>query len=196
MYIPAAFQITEKQALDIIDAHPFALLITPSPMGCLLTHLPFLRDGNRLIGHMAGVNPHGRHLDGESTVVFSGPHAYISPRWYASALNVPTWNYQAVHVSGPCRPIADAERRRQAIDALVATHERSEWEVDWSHDRFNTLIEHIHIFELEMRSIVAKSKMSQNKSTQDIEAVSGQLDATHRAMDADVAGIMRGLLRR
>src|SRR5699024_7505331 len=40
--------------------------------------------------------------------MFNGPHAYISSTWYQSN-NVPTWNYQAVHVYGRARVMTEEE---------------------------------------------------------------------------------------
>ena len=42
----------------------------------------------------------GRLTDATALLVFSGPHAYISPTWYEAEQVVPTWNYVAVHAYG------------------------------------------------------------------------------------------------
>lgn len=50
---------------------------------------------------MAKPNSHWKNLNHkEVLIVFSGPHAYISPTWYKEEHTVPTWNYTAVHVYG------------------------------------------------------------------------------------------------
>jgi transcriptional regulator len=41
-------------------------------------------------------------------VIFQGPHAYVSPTWYAAAPAVPTWNYAVVHADGAARVREDA----------------------------------------------------------------------------------------
>ena len=44
-----------------------------------------------LYSHMARANSHWKELqDKQVMVVFAGPHAYISPTWYASGPAVPT----------------------------------------------------------------------------------------------------------
>ena len=35
----------------------------------------------------------------------NGPDAYVSADWYASPDQVPTWLYQAVHLTGPVRAL-------------------------------------------------------------------------------------------
>jgi transcriptional regulator len=191
-YTPDAFRLADEEALAIVDAHPFGLLVTPADDGCLLTHVPFQRNGGRLVGHLASANPHARFLDGPATAVFTGAHAYVSPRWYASVgFNVPTWNYEAVHVSGRCRTIADRTRRRQAIDELVARYEGGEWEVDWADARSDTMLDGIRVFELAIEHVAGKSKMSQNRSPQDIDSIADRLSGTQTPGAPLVAEIMR-----
>jgi transcriptional regulator len=76
----------------------------------LAAHIPFLlsEDGTTLEGHLARSNPILHALkDGaqRALMVVSGPDAYISPDWYETPDQVPTWNYVAVHLTG------DLERR-------------------------------------------------------------------------------------
>src|SRR3546814_9689193 len=60
-------------------------------------------------------------------VVFSGPHGYVSPRWYETAPAVPTWNYEAVHVAGRAKAIHDPAALRSIVDRLSRVYEtRSE----------------------------------------------------------------------
>lgn len=101
MYIPKNVALHDKQAIaDLINHFGFGLLISPTLEA---THLPLLYeaadDGQEyLYGHIAKANGHWQQLDGQQVlVVFSGPHSYISPTWYANSPAVPTWNYAAVH---------------------------------------------------------------------------------------------------
>ena len=91
MYTPGLFEMNslpEKHAL--IQANPFALLITQHEGEQHLSHSPFRLDPARgplgtLEAHAAEQNAHGQAIlkGAKSSVVFSGAHAYISPRWYA-----------------------------------------------------------------------------------------------------------------
>src|SRR5688572_30600692 len=103
MYVPPPFRADDPALVhELIDANPFATLVT-SPL--FASHLPFLRDGDTLLTHVARANPHARGA-AEGLVVFTGPHAYVSPRWYGRPEeHVPTWNYAAVHVTGPVEPL-------------------------------------------------------------------------------------------
>ena len=106
MYVPKHFAAEDRDALDaVIRANPFALLVGEMEGSPFATHLPFLLDGDSLLSHFARGNPHWKAIDGhtEMLAVFSGPHAYVSPRWYESEQAVPTWNYVAVHVYGAPR---------------------------------------------------------------------------------------------
>ena len=70
-------------------------------------------------------------------VIFTGPHAYISPRWYEDKERVPTWNYTAVHAYGVPQMLDDpkakhaSQRRLVAVDgpAVAAAVRRAEPEV-------------------------------------------------------------------
>jgi transcriptional regulator len=105
MYIPDAFRETDSERiLALVEAYPFGMLITAPAGEPCASHLLFLLERQaaapvRLTGHMARVNPQWRHLtvDRDVLVVFQGPHAYVSPGWYATP-GVPTWNYAAVHL--------------------------------------------------------------------------------------------------
>src|SRR4029079_6378898 len=108
MYIPAAFKETDTNNLfDAIEQHSFGLLVAEINGEPFASHLPILLDRTVaphgcLIGHMAGANPQWEQAEGKTVLaVFSGPHAYISPTWYESENVVPTWNYVAVHATGP-----------------------------------------------------------------------------------------------
>ena len=104
MYIPPKMAMESQQQMQqFIDEYSFGVLISNDLQA---THLPFLIECNEngeraLLGHFARANPHWKNLDGERVLtIFNGPHAYISPAWYALAPAVPTWNYAAVHVIG------------------------------------------------------------------------------------------------
>jgi transcriptional regulator len=56
-------------------------------------------------------------------VIFQGPHAYISPSWYAVHPSVPTWNYAAVHAYGIPQVIDDSAALYTLLQALVQTYE-------------------------------------------------------------------------
>ena len=115
MYIPPSNAESRPEVLhDFMDAHPFATLVTASSEGLFATHLPLVLDRTlgshgTLQGHVARANPHWRSFESgrEALVMFQGPHAYISPRWYTPGNHVPTWSYTAVHVYGTPRLVTE-----------------------------------------------------------------------------------------
>src|SRR5262245_1309411 len=131
MYIPQAFRVTDPQILhEFIARNSFATLISIVEGKPFATHLPLLFDGARsaqgaLLGHVARANPQWRAFDGqqEALAIFQGPHAYVSPSWYASSPAVPTWNYTAVHVYGVPRVIDDEQAFSDLLDRLIAVYE-------------------------------------------------------------------------
>lgn len=113
MYVPRHFAMDDREeVLGFMRANSFAVLVSAGEGGVpFATHVPLLVDdtGTKLIGHLARANPHWKLFDGTrpALAVFAGPHAYVSPRWYASAPQVPTWNYVAVHATGRPRVIEE-----------------------------------------------------------------------------------------
>ena len=112
LYCPPQMAFADKNALhDFIEQHSFGTLIS-TPFFC--SHLPWLlqRDEGEhgvLYGHIARQNPHWRKLAQQQVLVtFSGPHGYISPRWYQSDQAVPTWNYAVAQVQGQTELLAEA----------------------------------------------------------------------------------------
>ena len=100
MYIPPPFAETNRTELHAFMEHnSFATLISYDGDRVVANHLPLLLDraaapNGRLIGHLARANKQWQHANGQRVlVIFQGPHAYISPRWYEETNVVPTWNY-------------------------------------------------------------------------------------------------------
>ncbi len=190
MYIPKHFSVPAKDTLQsLFPEASFASLVTADPEGVpFATHLPFIYDATEgdygtLTGHMARANPHWQYFDGvESLVILSGPHAYISPRYYASDVNVPTWNYVAVHAYGKPRIIENADQVKKVLDRLTLDNE-AEGDNPWSTSemepkRLEAMMRAIVAFEISITRLDAKAKLGQNKSEEDqasVRAAIGQL---------------------
>ncbi|MBL8702283.1 MAG: FMN-binding negative transcriptional regulator [Alphaproteobacteria bacterium] len=202
MYVPPHFNAPEPSAAhDVIDANPFALLVSAGGADLAGTHLPLDLDRARgpqgtLIGHMARANDHWRALDGAATLaIFSGPHAYVSPRWYAGGPAVPTWNYVAVHVYGRARVVETPDRLREILAALTRRYEGDgPWRMGELPEKFlDAMVRGIVGIEIEVARIEAKFKLSQNRSAADRDGVAAALEATGDAGDAALAATMRRL---
>jgi len=202
MYVPAAFAESDEDRLfDLVDANPFGLLVTQSADGPVATPLPFHLDRGRrrLEAHLARANPLADALaDGTPVLcVFQGPHAYVSPRWFARP-GVPTWNYAAVQIRGPVARIDDASRLLTIVDAATRRHEGDEpeaWTIDDLDDTMRAgLLRSILGIEIAVEEIVGKVKLSQNRTRRDRRRIAAALSVSPAPADRAVARIMRGAL--
>ena len=203
MYTPSAFKITDDDLIwSFLLENSFGILITSTGAGMQATHLPFLlqRDPSQsliLRGHIAAANPQVQALDAHCEVLamFSGPHGYISPGWYASPRDrsVPTWNYTAVHLYGKSRILSQPE----LVETLQATTDRMETgrPSPWSFEELDpdiagALTNAITGFEIVVTRVEAKFKLSQNRSDADVEHACSGLLATRHASDIQLAELM------
>jgi len=184
MYIPASFRIDDLKVLyDFIAEYSFAVLISVCDGVPLATHLPLLIDRERrvLLGHVARANPHADVFgtDSVSLAVFNGPHAYISPSWYAIAPAVPTWNYATVHVYGQLNVLSE-NRTSELVDLMVDTYESkrlSPWPYDLPQDFREKMLRGIVGFEMAIARIEGKFKLGQNRSAGDQEQMLSHLNS-------------------
>lgn len=203
MYVPAHFAVDDADALIAHLARRWAaVLITMDADGTPVgTHMPILWDAERKIatGHIARANPHWKQGNGRGLIVLSGAEAYVTPSWYPSKAEhgkvVPTWNYEAVHLSGAVEWFDDAERLEGVLGKLSAFHEndRAEpWSInDAPRAYIDALKRAIVGVELRVDRIEAKRKFSQNKSAADFAGVARGLAAAGDAMAEEVASLMR-----
>jgi transcriptional regulator len=129
-----------------------------------------------------------------SLAMFMGPHAYISPRWYATELSVPTWNYTVVHAYGVPSIVDDPERVREILDRIVRSQEEppsAGWSPAHLPADFVTRMAHgVVAFELEITRLEGKWKLGQNRPSADVEGATAGLRATGEAVARDVADLM------
>ena len=185
MYVPEAFAEREQAVLhEWMQRHPFALLVTGQGGAFGATHLPLWLDPGRgshgtLLGHVARANPHWRSFDGatRALAVFSGPHAYVSPRWYRKP-GVPTWNYVAVHAEGAPRVVDDPEAVHTLLGRLTDAHDGPGGFDAVPADLVGRLSRGIVAFELPIERLTGKAKLSQNKGAEDRAGVVAGLRAS------------------
>ncbi len=154
------------------------------PNGLDANHIPFEFDGAAgergiLRAHVARANPVWREAGDRDDVlvIFRAADAYISPNWYPSKhefhKQVPTWNYQVVHVHGKIRIHDDEKYVRGVVARLTRTHEgrtnaAGGWRMaDAPADYIDQMLKLIVGIEVEITRIVGKSKLSQNKEERD-----------------------------
>jgi transcriptional regulator len=204
VYLPPAFTEARPEVLIAhIERHDFGLLISHGPAGLVASHIPFLvereDDGLHLVGHLARPNPQVAELSDGRTVlaIFSGPHAYISPGWYASGPAVPTWNYVDVHAYGTLRLIDDVDWLRMVLRRLSDRHEARSaepWKMqDLPEPYLSGMMKGIIGLDIAVARLEGKYKLSQNRPAVDRPRIAAALEARG---DADAVGIARLMRER
>lgn len=168
MYIPPLNRMDDQdEILRVLEQESFGVLISQNGEDFHATHLPMLTafegDQLTLVGHMARANPQWRNLAGRPVLaVFSGPHTYISPTWYET-LDVPTWNYVAVHVHGIYEPM-EGEEFWQALRHMVAHYEpTSPLLAVMEETPYKGQMKAIVGFKIKVTKLEGKKKISQNR---------------------------------
>ncbi|HSJ37015.1 MAG TPA: FMN-binding negative transcriptional regulator [Planococcus sp. (in: firmicutes)] len=185
MYIPKYYKISDFEEIrEFIQHNSFGTLVTTKGSRPIATHLPLQlrKDGEDyyITGHMAYGNPQWRTFEAsdEVLVMFQGPDAYISSSWYEQQ-NVPTWNYQAVHLYGTATILGE-EELKQDLAGLMAKHEKHrEDPVLWdklSPSMLEKEIKGIVGFKLKVNEAQAAYKMSQNRNEKDYQNIIEQLN--------------------
>jgi transcriptional regulator len=172
MYIPSlnSFDDTEK-VIKFMQRFSFATLITAKNNIPVATHLPFVvkykDDTLTLISHIAKANNQWQDLeDTQVLVIFSEPHAYISPTHYTKELEVPTWNYISVHAYGKTKILTQTHQIMELLENMIDNYEK-EYQEKWKNFPQNyklNMIKGIVAFEIEITDLQAKKKLSQNKT--------------------------------
>lgn len=198
MYIPPHFRNADPaEAEAFIKRYPFGILVSSGQHRPEITHLPFVfektLEGAVLTTHLAGANSHLSALEtGESTAVFSAPHAYISPSLYARDENVPTWNYIAVHCAGQVKLITALSEKIRVLEKTIAAFEPA-YAAQWTAlpEKYKRgLLEELTAAELHVTDIQACSKLSQNKNAEERRNIAEHLSGGD-APAADLAAYMR-----
>jgi transcriptional regulator len=183
MYIPAHFAMTNPQALHrVIREHPLGALVTAGPDGLDANHIPFEFDPAHgplglLTAHVARANPVWQQCQGgaDVLVIFRGNESYISPNWYPSKhethRQVPTWNYEVVHVHGRLTVMDEERFVRGVVARLTREHEASEprpWKMgDSPPDYIDSMLRNIVGIEVAITRMEGKAKLSQNREERD-----------------------------
>ena len=204
MYLPKHFSVTDSdRGYDLIEDNPFGLLVCSTAEAVPeIAHIPFVLDraAKVLRAHVALANPIGRLLENQASVVavFTGPHAYVSPSWYENpAMNVPTWNYAAVHVHGMARRLTERADILRDLAAMTARYEAGS-EAPWSlasvePGYIDMLAGAVAAFEIAIDRLDVKFKMSQNRPVPDRARVVMHLRARNAPGDEAVAKLVEEL---
>ncbi len=201
MYVPRLFRAPSSEAVvDYIRRNSFATLISVNQaQRPIATHIPLLiqeaGDGHILSGHLSIANEQRAQLeDGhELLAIFMQQHAYISSSWY-DHVNVPTWNYIAVHVYGTVRMLTGDELY-QSISDMVDTYEdgrEGRFHLrDFSEKELKAHLNGVVGFEMSMDDIQAAFKLSQNRKDHNYQEIIRQLASSEDSLERLIAEQMK-----
>lgn len=199
MYIPKYFEVEDiEEVKSFIDKHDFGTIITTEDGKPLATHTPMIlneEDGEWTItGHISKGNPQWKTFDEhENTlIIFKGPDAYISSTWYEDE-NVPTWNYQSVHVYGQCHKMTEPELEGDLINLLDKYEGHDPNGATWDHlsEETRKQIKGIVGFKVKVEEVQAAYKMSQNRKKEDYQNIIDTLDDRARGDDEEISREMK-----
>ena len=205
MYNQRSYRNEDPDALwRVMDAYPFATLVSQRDGEPFASHLPFMWTPGGLhgvlVGHMARANPHWKSWDAGTRVlvIFNGPHSYISPAWYEQQVTVPTWNYVTVHAYGVPVLVHETGRLRRLVTDLTRRYEAGAgaWAVELAEPIMETELKAIVGFEIAIDRIEGKFKLNQNRSEADQRGVVRALESSSDRDQREIAELMRSNLSR
>jgi transcriptional regulator len=202
MYVPPAFKTDDTAAWAFAAVRGFGTVIAVVDGLPVAVHVPFLttEDANnrRLEFHVARANPIGTRLAKatKALVVVAGPDSYVSPDWYLTPNQVPTWNYVSVHISGTAKALP-RDRVREHIDSLSARFEnRLAPKRPWTTAKMpasqvEKMMTAIIPIELDVEHVEAQWKLNQNKSRSDRANVMRMLASSGHWSSLAIADMMQ-----
>ncbi len=198
MYIPKQFSDIDKdEVFHFISEYSFGTIVTAQNNIPEATHLPFVvaqQEGIiTLASHFAKANHQWMDIDKHRVlVIFSEPHAYISPKHYESKWSVPTWNYIAVHAYGICQLVTDEQEVFELLEMMIDTYEKDyakQWDaipLDYKVKMSNGIV----AFRITVDDISAINKLSQNKKETERQRIITYLGNSENGNERAIAGFM------
>jgi transcriptional regulator len=203
MYTPPPFKSDRAASLAFAEARGFGLACAWDGKKPVASPLPFYltsaNDGTlRAAFHVARHNPLIKLADGTTSwlLAVNGADAYVSPDWYVSPDQVPTWLYQVEHLNGPVRAMSADDHAAQ-IAALSAKFEarllpKKPWlSSKMTPGRLEALKKAIVGLEMTVEEVEGSFKLSQHKSEPDFAAVAGSLAVQADSASQQIAHLMR-----
>ena len=200
MYSPSYNRIEDRpELLAFLRAHSFPILVTGAGGALHASHLPVTvhEKGSQIVidMHMAKNNPQWKEfrageMSDEVMVIFAGPHAYVSPRWYEDEERVPTWNYAAVHAYGVARIISEKKAKYESQRRLIESLDPL-WLPKFDalrQEYVDRMLEGIVNFSIPVTRLETRWKLSQNRGRREMELIAAalekSLDTSARALAA------------
>ena len=216
MYVNSAFKTDDSTAWAFVAERGFGTVVaidrgpgvgsTGDAGTPVAAQVPLLVTGEgartRIEFHVARANP--LHLiiaaNPRVLVTVSGPDAYISPDWYVSADQVPTWNYTAAHLTGTATTMAPDAALTHVENMSLAFERRLLPKKPWSTskmtpDRRAMMLRAIVPISIEVERIECAFKLSQNKTVPDRIEAARMLDWRGSPGERGVSLAMRAQLK-
>src|SRR5215204_5132060 len=199
MYIPKLYREEDREKiLEFLRQNEFATLVAYDGEKPTAGHLlmEVMEDDGKLFvnGHMSRANPLWKTFEKnpEVLVIFQGPHTYISPTWY-DHVNVPTWNYQAIHIYGKPRILSDYNETYEMLSRLILRNESDPaYRLETlPQDFVQKEVKGIVAFQIEVTRIEANYKLSQNRNDVDYHNIVSRLEEREDEMSHGVAEAMK-----
>ena len=199
MYSPDYNRIEDRpELLAFLRANNFPILVTGTGAVLHASHLPVTihEHGSQIVidMHMAKNNPQWKEFfEDEVLVIFTGPHAYVSPRWYADQERVPTWNYTAIHAYGVPEINTDtkakADSQRRLIESLdpqwLPKHDAL------SQKYIDQMLNGIVNFAIPVARLETRWKLSQNRGREEMERIAAELEKSTDGSARELAALTR-----
>jgi len=203
MYIPSFNQFPNQQeAIGFMQRYSFATIVTVKDGVPSATHLPFVVkeiDGKVVISsHFAKANPQSADIiDNRALVIFTEPHAYISPKNYEKETNVPTWNYLAVHAYGTCVLLDGQENKAGLLKETIKFYEADYLkQYESLPDEYKQkMMKGIVAFQIIVDDLQAKKKLSQNRTEKEQENIIEDLGRSANNNEKEIADYMKSLTK-
>ncbi|WP_201859507.1 FMN-binding negative transcriptional regulator [Microvirga soli] len=200
MYVHPAFKTDIETSKAFLAERGFGTLIVPGPGTPVAVHVPFLFQTNERGGlielHVARANPIHEVVAAHPQVllVCTGPDAYVSPDWYGSPNQVPTWNYIAVHATGRAQ-LMEKDWLPAHLDRLSAKFEAWLRKMPWTSEkvdphRLAAMMNAIVGLTIEVDTVEGNWKLGQHKGLSDHQGAVAGLRTTTDPASIAVAALM------
>lgn len=184
MHPARPFRVEDRQdLLAFVRAHPFVTLAVAAGGRPFVAQAPVvvreLDFGEVALDfHLSRGNALAPYLvqGFRAVALATGPDAYVSPDWYGSPDQVPTWNYVSAEAEGLVAPLSAAETLVLLDDLSAQEEERLSPKPPWTRDkmtpaRFEALLRGIVGCRLGVERLEGTWKLGQNKSAAERAAV-------------------------